>query len=564
MTERRRVVAIVLPNLLTELASAALVTPKLEATDAARARRRAATPLGVLLVDEGTASSNGEKPPEATSVLAAVNERAERFGVRVGQTIAEAHALVARLLVREVTREKVCTRLGEVAEVALGFGPTVALESPDTVWVDITGSAHLAGGEDALALELGARVRALGHVVRVTVSDGPRLAQAFGRWGRMNREGSLVVGEADTAHKMAELPIKAVAFDGELTAWLVRLGIHTVGDLARLPRAATASRLGGDSARLLDLAEGRDESPLVAYVPPPIPREETSWDDAVSGVEPLLFVLRGLVSRLGARLEGRGEAVQVLELVVLHDSAVARFEKVPRQTLLRFELSTPLWRPEELFRVVASRLGRTELPAPSVGVRLEAHAITRALALQLNLSRYGSGLGGSAGKGPETLPVLLAELAGDLGKDKVGVLKLEGSHRPERKSRLSSASEAILPSFRRDNTRRETGSPSSLESPSASLRESAERREAPTRLLPRPIAFDAPLRAGVTVSVEHRLFSVESVRFEKRLDAVEWWTPEPVSRDYARVWLRGASGGLEAIVYVDRNTGARMIQAFAD
>jgi protein ImuB len=360
---------------------------------------------------------------------------------------------------------------------------------------------------------------------------------------------------------MAELPVRAVAFDAELTAWLVRLGIHTVGDLARLPRAATASRLGGDSARLLDLAEGRDESPLVAYVPPAIPREETSWDDAVSGVEPLLFVLRGLVSRLGARLEGRGEAVQVLELVVLHDSAVARFEQVPRQTALRFELSTPLWRPEELFRVVASRLGRTELPASSVGLRLEAHAITRALALQLNLSRYGSGLGGSAGKGPETLPVLLAELSADLGKDKVGILKLEGSHRPERKSRLSSASEAILPSFRRDKMRREAGS---SETPSASLRESAERREAPTRLLPRPIAFDAPLRTGVTVSVEHRLFSVERVRFEKRLDAVEWWTPEPVSRDYARVWLSGASGGLEALVYVDRNTGARMIQAFAD
>jgi protein ImuB len=289
----RRVVAIVLPDLLTELAESS------SARASADPGRGLHCPLGVLLVD---ASSKDKPAPPAGAVFTAVNDAAKRFGIRAGQTVAEAYAIVAHLVVREVSQGDVAARLGEIAEIAMGFGPTVAFEAPDTVWVDVTGAQHLAGGEEALALELGARVRALGHVVRVAVSNGPLLARAFARWGRTNREGSLVVSSHETAVRIGELPVRALPIGVDLSAWLVRLGVHTVAELARLPRSATASRLGDDAARALDLAEGRDESPLVAYVPPAMPKEETSLDAPVDGVQALLFVLRGLVAGLGARL----------------------------------------------------------------------------------------------------------------------------------------------------------------------------------------------------------------------------------------------------------------------
>ncbi len=568
----RRVVAVVVPKLLIELARASLNVPRHRAKDA-RPRAAAPPPLGVLLVDtprkpavsgaEDVVTDGSEKPRPLeplppTAELTAVDDVAARFGVRVGQTVAEAHAFVARLVVREVTREQVLTRLGEIAEVALAFGPLVSIESPDTVWVDVTGASHLSGGEDALALELAARVRALGHAVRVAVSDGPRLAQAFGRWGRMSREGALVVPPAETATRVATLPVRALPVHPERAAWLLSLGVVTVGELARLPRAATASRLGDDAGKVLDLAEGKDVSPLVAYVPKAIPQEESTWDDPADGMEPLLFVLRGLVARLGARLEGRGEAVQALELCLLHDRASARLASVAPTTSLHFEFAAPLYRPEELFRVMASRLGRASLSAPTVGLRLEARAITRALSLQLSLSRYATGLGGSSAKGPETLPVLLAELNADLGKDRVGVLQLRSSHRPEQKSRLTPVTPALLgnPGLKKTRSKRSLALP--LPEPGV------EAGHAPVRLLPRPIPFGAPLRRGATVSVEHRLYTVENIDFDRRLEAVEWWTEEPTSRDYLRVWLKSTSGGLEAIVYVDRASGKRMIQGFCD
>jgi protein ImuB len=564
LSPERRVVAIVVPKLLLELARASLAVPKVASEPSrGRARMKPVSPLGVLLVDNPRKAVSPEEgpvaPPDAppTGELAAVNDVAEGFGVRVGQTVAEAHAFVAKLVVREVTREQVLTRLGEIAEVALGFGPTVAIESPDTVWVDVTGAAHLAGGEGALALELAARVRALGHSVRIAVSKGPRLAQSFARWGRMSREGALVVPSEETAMRVATLPVRALPIDAERAAWLLSLGVVTFGDLIKLPRAATASRLSDDAGKVLDLAEGKDGFPLVAYVPKAIPQEENTWDDPVDGMEPLLFVLRGLVSRLGARLEGRGEAVQALALCLLHDRASARLSGVSPSTSLHFEFAAPLYRPEELFRVIASRLARTELSAPTVGMRLEARAITRALALQLPLSRYAAGLGGSSSKGPEILPVLLAELTADLGKDKVGILRLESSHRPERKARLAPVTPALLaaPGLRKARAKQVA----------LPLPEQEEKKgRAPARLLPRPIPFAAPLRRGATLSVEHRLYTVGSIAFDRRLEAVEWWTGEPVSRDYLRVWLESAAGGLEALVYVERGTGKRMIQGFCD
>src|SRR6185369_6661229 len=130
-----------------------------------------------------------------TAVLDAVEDEARRYGVRPGQRVAEASVLLAGLAVHRVKHGELDAALGRVAEVALAFGPIAALQlraadpasprSPwgdapfDTVWLDVTGAAHLVGGEEALLDELEERVGALGHRVRLAIASGPRLAQAL-------------------------------------------------------------------------------------------------------------------------------------------------------------------------------------------------------------------------------------------------------------------------------------------------------------------------------------------------------------------------------------------------
>ena len=552
----RRVAAAVLPYLVAELGAESL-----SVTRGVQGARLELPAFAVVLVDRDEGGDAESAKPSA--LLDAVSEEARRFGVRPGQSIAEACVLLARLTIVELPRARLRAALARVAEAALAFGATVSFESPDTVWVDVSGAAHLFGGESALGAELASRVRALGHVVRVAVAGGPRIAQALARWssaGSTRDERSVTVIEAErTAAAMALLPIAALPIDEEQVAWFARLGVLTLGQLAQIPRSAAAARLGEHADRALDLAAGRDDAPLVAYQPPSLLAERSEWDEPAAGLTPLLFVLSGLVSRVSARLAGRGEAAQKLVVIVEHDRTIARHQGVPDDKQLVFDLASPLWRAEEMKRVIVSRLERTRLEAPSVGLRLEVPAIIRAIGRQLDLSRVSAGVTGP--RGLEALPVVLAELMADIGRDSVGVLALADAHRPEKQSELVPALQSpggFGAPKKKKRSRREP-------LPVRTLRSlAAARLGAPTRLLPEPVPLEVALRVGATLRIERRLYTLSRIHFVQRIEAVEWWTAAPVARDYLRLWLTGTEGGLDVLVYVDRESGKRFLQAVGD
>lgn len=567
---KRRVLALILPDLLVELAL------RQRLADAPAEPR----PLGVVLLNEpervepqqlslglgaGGQPLMSEAELPASEPLAAVNREAERFGVRAGQSIAEASALVSQLVVAKLRRAEVERALSSLAEVALGYGATVALASPDTVWIDITGSAHLFGGEEALALDLAERVRELGHRAKVAVSCGPELARAFARWSAPRRKdayaGICCVVPSSTAAFAADLPIQALPLGPDNLGYLMRLGLLTWGELARQPPSALAPRLGKEAARVLELCSGQDFAPLVPYVPPRTLEESSSWDDAVSGTEPLGFVLRGLAARISARLCARGEAAEVLDVTLQHDPVIARFRGVPLQTLLHFKLSQPLHREAELRRIVASRLERLALGAPTVGMKLTVPRLAPMVQRQLSLTEL---LEGDTTSGEQDLPLVLAELSADIGEDRVGVLSLVDAHRPESQSALAAA----LPEQAGHTKRRGKKAKSAASVPKSSLRKTeppiwSRLPSPPTRLLPHPVELSSVISAGSTLILGHTLYTIERLRFEQRLDAVEWWS-RPVARDYLRLWLTSESGGLEALVYVDRHSGRRFLQAVGD
>lgn len=617
---QRRVLCLVMPNLACEL-----VLPQLQlAVRVARASAqnsrsnhargrgaRQAAPkrlpaLAVVITDQPR-----DLGPDDT--LDAVNETARRHGITPGQSIAEARVRLSQLQVRAIPRLGLQQALERIAEAVSSFGITVAVQVPDTVCVDITGVPHLFGGEQALAQLAAAQVQALGHCVRAVVASGPVLAQAFARWGQFSSPKQVSSSKQDASQgqggleavrcldsvqlerELHALPIAALPLpegQDEIVTWLMRCGLYSVGDLQRLPQASLSARLGEHAKAVLDFIAGTDCTPLNPHRPAPVPSESFESEEGLRGVEPLLFVLKGLAARLGARLQGRGEAARSLNLRLSLDPSIAALNGVEAEVRCNFELPSPIHRPEEIERIVSARSKRLQLPAPVLVIELQASGITAAQVVQLDLTRVLSGAGNGALQGPETIGSLCAEIAADIGVERVGRLIEVPAHRPESKSVLRPLSEPKgqapqVPSRERqrrndrararaaqrnfDELLRERNPELSKSGTGASTGEQMQERDPvlrlhPTRLFPAPLPLTARFEQGATLMLGATLYSVKEIQFERRLTGVEWWSGAPlgVSRDYWRLWLDSEQGGCEVLAFSDRNTGQRYIQALYD
>ncbi|MDI1475993.1 DNA polymerase Y family protein [Polyangium sp. y55x31] len=590
----RRIVAVVLPQLGCELVR-----------QRAHEEGRADGPLAVLF-SRGKPDGGGEAEDRATATLDLVDEAAWRYGIRPGQRVAEAQATLAELTIQNVSFVEVDAALGRVAEVCLNLGTTAAIRlapersfnargsgSPsapcapnpdedkrrgpagdapfDTVFLDVTGAAHLVGGEEALLDELCERIHALGHKVQAAIADGPRIARALARFAAspvLSSGSALLVRNVPHptvvakpgARVLGPLPLTALPLDLDTAAFFGRLGIFTVEALTKLPRGELTPRLGLRAAEVLDLASGRDDLPLVPYAPPRTIVEETSFEDPIATVEPILFVLRGMTSRFAARLGARGEACLSLTLTIPLDRSIANLRDPSREPVLSLsiDLPSPLSDAGDLHRALRAKLERAELFAPAVSVQLEVSQIVEARRVQIDLSR-------DKAVRPDALPALLAELSAEIGQDRVGVLEAMHAHKPEARSKL-------VPVRDLDQKR----------APAEAVDlEAAEDRDVPlpTRLFPTPVPIGR-ITKGAVVAVDSRLYAIESLRFVMRLDGVEWWTSSAASRDYGVAWLvPGATSGKAsagpkgegasraaglAWVFVDRTTGEGYLQGWCE
>lgn len=526
-----RVAAIVLPRLACELVLAD------------RAPSRA--PLAVVFSEE-------DEEPSAAAEVGAVCERARAAGIRPGMRVAEAMARAADLRFEHLAPRALVRALGSVAEVAMEFGVTVSisLHAPplDTVWVDVTGAAHLFGGEAALLDAMEARVDVLGHRARVAIAGGPNLARSFARFAHHEGVPRVSPPGQDKA-AVLRLPLSALPLPEGLRAYFNRLGVRTVAELAKLDRAQLVSRLEAFTKaehrsmpppfELLAWLEGEDPRPLVPYAPPEVLVEEVGFDDGVETAPQLVFALRGAVSKLSARLVGRRQATGRIDMEIAYDRAIFRLTPSgaigaePTERLF-VDLPAPLSHTDDLFRAVKAKIERVELAAPAVRITMALSRIARAPEIQLDLSRDVS-------VSPDALPALLSELSAEIGTERVGVLSVVDDHRPERRTRLVGVTAAKI----------EQASPSDRLEPGE-----------PVRLLPAPLVLSSrPLTVGEAVLIGRDTFLVEGIVFDRRMDSLAWWSNEPCSRDYFRVELAGPSQA-QGWVYVDRVTGETCLQGW--
>lgn len=230
---------------------------------------------------------------------------AEQHGVTLGMPLAEAESLLMETdpLVAAFDTAADLTELKRLAVLAGRFGAISGIEGaehPESLLIDVTGCAAFFGGEQELARQALGCLSEQGYAARAGLADTVGLACAASRV--IARERFTLVPADDGETWLSGRPIAALRLDGTTHDRLDRLGLRTVGDVLRLPRAELPSRFGPLLLRRIDQALGVLEEPIEPVRPAVPVSLRWSTETPLTETAAVLLVLERLIERLLGRL----------------------------------------------------------------------------------------------------------------------------------------------------------------------------------------------------------------------------------------------------------------------
>jgi protein ImuB len=499
----------------------ALVFPHLPTDRIARRKwglswRSTGRPEGPPLVCAGRANN--------AMRLTALDEVAEAVGLKRDQGVAEARAMCPLLEVVDEDKAADQRLLDAIADWCDRYTPLVAFDGQGGLFLDISGCAHLFGGEEALLEDALHRLHHLGLDAKGSISSAPGLSWAMARFF-----GNRIVAPEAMEEALAPLPVASLRLDTDTIAALHKVGLRDVGDLLTAPRAPLARRFGSHLLLRLDQALGLDEEPISPRRPVASLSAERRLSEPVQAEESILLLTGQMAETLKLGLEARGVGGRMFELLLFRvDGEVFR---------ITAGASQPLREPARIAALFSERI-------KAVHDDLDAGYGFEILRLNiLQHQDFDTSQSDFSGNGHSdlSLAAFADQVAARLGSDCLRVFELRESHIPERAS-------LPVPAIKMLAERKRL-----MQSPGPGF----YRGDRPLRLFAIPerietFAVEVPEGPPIRFSwrrVPHRVHRAEG---PERL-AAEWWIDEDApARDYFRIedeqgyrfWLfrRGAYG----------------------
>jgi protein ImuB len=345
-------------------------------------------------------------------MVMAVDTTAAALGLRPGMKLAQAQALVPGLKVHDADLPGDAALLRRLAEWCLRYAPLTAVDPPDGLWIDVTGGAHLHGGETRLPHDLVNQLNSQGLAARAAVADTPAVAHAVARFG----SGGVV---SPGKYVMATFPIEALRLPADMLADLRLMGFERIGPLAAAARAPLAKRFGVELAKRLDQAAGVLFEPIVPVAPLALIQARLGFVEPLLTAEAFSTVIASLVPQVCSDLERAGLGARRLDL---------RFERVDGSVqAIRIGTARPVRDAHHLARMLDERL---ECVDPGLGV--EAMHLIVAMGDTLGFVQTTSSL---VAEPPPDLAPLVDRLVNRLGEGEVYRLVPIESDVPERSIR---------------------------------------------------------------------------------------------------------------------------------
>lgn len=243
-------------------------------------------------------------------LLVCLNPAAEAQGLRRGQPLSEARALVPGLITRAEAPQAQARFLHVLLRWALRYAPWVATEGADGLVFDITGAAHLMGGEAALCDDLRARLEGMALTPRLALASTRGAAWALARFA----PGAVTIIGNDPRAALNPLPPAALRLPEETCAAMARVGLRRIGELAPIPRAALARRFGVQPGLRLDQALGLVAEPVNPTQDPPPFAVRLTLPEPIGLKADVMAGLMRLLERLCERLAEAEQGARHLRL----------------------------------------------------------------------------------------------------------------------------------------------------------------------------------------------------------------------------------------------------------
>jgi protein ImuB len=349
--------------------------------------------------------------------ITAANIAAEAIGLFAGMPVADARAIHPALAVEAADPEGDAEALTRLALWCRRYSPLTRADPPDGLCIDITGCAHLFGGEERMARDLQRRLDSFGLTARLAIT--PTIGAGWAA-ARHDRETPAFIASGEISVRLAAMPVSALRLEDKTIAALNRVGLKTVGLLIGKPRAPLVTRFGPLAVLRLDQALGLEDERFHALTEPPDYRAEYRFGEPVISLEAVKMAVDRITCDLSEILYRAGKAARRIELVLYrvdgwHDAIELRILSLSRDA-------------GHLARLLGERLERLEDHA-GFGfetVTLGAYDTEDAGALQHGFTEQGIEAGAT-----EIAP-LLDRLANRFGPGSVVRFLPRASYIPER------------------------------------------------------------------------------------------------------------------------------------
>lgn len=342
--------------------------------------------------------------------VVACNDAAAACGVYPGMAAPAAQALADGLIVRKRDPSAEQESLAGLAVWAGRFTPSVSLEPPDGLLLEVGTCLSLHRGLPNLLKQARSGIGEMGYAAAMACAP-----TSHGAW-LMAKAGieKAVRDPARLETILAALPLELLSQQQAVLDGLERVGAQTLGDCLRLPRDGMARRFGQALVDEIDLALGRLPEARAFFAPPAHFERSLELPAPVHDAEALQFAVRRLLPELEGFLVLRQAGVQALELVCRHE------RRDP--THLRLGFAKPTRDAARMQRLLRETLGRTRLAAPVHAIALRAPRVVPLSGSNSDLFQKSREADGD---------LLLERLRIRLGKDAVYGLESVADHRPE-------------------------------------------------------------------------------------------------------------------------------------